>query len=161
MPLSPSLEEFVGFMEEYVVFIEHMIDDESEKLAALNQRDITKIEHNIVVSLANAKKLENLENKRTQLMEQAGFGGLTFSEVIDRAPDEDKGPLRVLFTRFEDAVNEIRFRNNKAMTVARDNLAELDPEAARAAQNMERQPNSQYGKAVGTAGQGNLLEQKV
>lgn len=161
MPFSEGLLGFETFMNEYIRFMEQMIHDESEKLSALNQKDLTKIEHNIVVSLANAKKLENFEQKRQQEMEQLGYGGLTFKEMIDKAPEEARGPLQVLFTRFEHTVQEIKFQNDKAMEVAQDNLALLNPEAALALSHKDKPQNEYERMREKAAGQGGLLEQKA
>lgn len=129
MPVSTTQQEFLTFVEEYTQFLEHMTDDESEKLSALNSRDIGRIERSIATSQANAKQLENYEIKRISLQAKAGYDGLTFTQLVERADPLEQGWLRQLFSRFERSVTEIRFRNDKSMAVARDNMLAIDPEA--------------------------------
>lgn len=162
MQMSQSIADFIAFMEEYVLFVEHMIDDESEKLAAIQEGKLARIEHSIVVSLANAKKLDNFEQRRIALMDKAGFGGMTFSGVINAAPVESVGPLQVLFSRFEKGVVEIKFRNDKAMAVAQDNLISLDPQAVLPQGAGGHRPHNEYERLrEEAANQSNILEKKA
>lgn len=161
MPDSQAWQEFKDFIRDYVEFLEDMANDEGRKLEALSHNDLPQIEHNIVVSLANAKKLENYEHKRIALMESIGMPGKTFSEVLDRAPDEDKASLTGLFTRFEHGVGEIKFRNDKSMDVAHDNLVIMNPDATVLSQGGAK-PHNQYEKIKEEQrNQGGMLEQKA
>ncbi len=129
MPMTQLQQDFVGFMEEYTDFLERMVADENEKLAALSSRELKRIEHSITVSQANAKQLDNYEAKRIALQSGAGFDGMSFRELLDAVPEEQRGPLKWLFARFERSVSEIRFRNDKSMLVARDHMLDIDPAA--------------------------------
>lgn len=160
MPVSGTQQDFLTFVEEYTEFLERMTDDESEKLSALNSRDLERIERSIAVSQANAKRLENYEVKRISMQAKAGYEGMTFDQLIERADPMEQGWLRQLFARFERSVNEIRFRNDKSMAVARDNMLALDPEAALPAGKTPAQ--NPYAKIKKEAGeQTNILETKV
>lgn len=122
-------EKFFGFMEDYTEFLERMVADEDEKLAALNSRELSRIEHSIAVSQANAKRLENLESQRVALQSEAGCADKTFRQLAKEAPAEAQHRIQQLFSRFERNVSEIRFRNDKSMSVARDRMMEIDPES--------------------------------
>ena len=122
-----TYEEFVTFMVEYTAFLGRMKADENSKLAALSSRDLSRIEHSIMVSQANAKQLENYEIKRQTLQAAAGFTGLTFRQLIDQAPLDEHDRLWQLFDCFENNVAQIRFYNDKSMAIARDNMIEIDP----------------------------------
>lgn len=163
MPDSQAWQDFGEFMRDYVDFLEEMANDEGRKLEALSRNDLPQIEHNIVVSLANAKKLENYEHKRLALMESVGMTGKTFGEMLDLAPDEDKASLTGLFNRFEHGVSEIKFRNDKSMDVAHDNLVIMNPEAAILSQGGSvAKPHNQYEKMKEEQrNQGGMLEQKA
>ncbi len=162
MPNQEAISQFIAFMEEYVVFIEKMIDDESEKLLALQTRDLDAIEHSISVSLANAKQMENYEQTRQKLMQSAGFNGLTFNEVIKEVPAKDATACKVLLSRFEKAVQEIQFRNEKSALVAQDNLAEINPQAAQAFHDAgEKAPNQYERIRAQNKAQDTIFEQEV
>lgn len=130
MATAQSREEFVSFMVDYTAFLGRMRSDETEKLSALNSRDIQRIEHSLSVCQANAKQLENYEARRGALQAAAGYGELTFRELIGKAPAEDQDHLWSLFSRFEHNVAEIRFLNDRSMSVARDNMVAVNPESA-------------------------------
>ncbi|NLW80050.1 MAG: hypothetical protein GXY32_11680 [Ruminococcaceae bacterium] len=117
----------MAFMVDYTAFLGRMRADESDKLKALGSKELSRIEHSITVAQANAKQLENYERRREALQTEAGYEGMTFRQVIMHAPKEEQDRLWQLFTRFESNVAEIRFYNDKSMTVARDNMMEKDP----------------------------------
>ena len=123
-------EEFFAFLDQYADFLARMAKDEEEKLRALMSNLLPRIEHAISVAQANAKQVENFELKRTRLQEQAGFGGMTFTEIIEAAPEEEQQSLDAVFRRIQSCVDEIKFHNSKSMRVAHTNMREIDPNAA-------------------------------
>ncbi|MDL2295072.1 hypothetical protein LJC60_10755 [Ruminococcaceae bacterium OttesenSCG-928-D13] len=158
MPSAKAHDEFVSFMVDYTAFLARMRADENDKLAALSSRELSRIEHSISVSQANAKQLGNFEARRQALQAAAGYEGLTFRQLIELAPDEDQDRLWQLFTRFEGSVAEIRFFNDKSMAVARDNMIEIDP----ASVLPSGKGNNPYERIREKQnGQGGILETKV
>lgn len=158
---SHAHEEFVSFMVEYTTFMGRMRADEHEKLAALSSGALARIENSIAVSQANAKQLENYEIRRIALQAAAGYGELSFRELIEVAPPEEQDNLWQLLTRFEGHVAEIRFFNDKSMAVARDNMIEIDPEAVLTGQSGGR-PNNPYERIKDEQnGRMSLMEKKV
>lgn len=129
MPATTAQQDYFTFLEEYTQFLERMTEDESEKLAALSSRDLPRIEQSITVSQANAKRLENYELKRVEIQDKAGYGGCTFAQLLERTDPFEQDWLRQVFDRFERSVSEIRFRNDKSMAVARDNMLAINPDA--------------------------------
>ncbi len=160
MPTATAQHDYVVFMEGYTDFLDRMLKDEGEKLAALSSNELPRIERSIAVSQANAKQLENYEQRRMGLQSAAGYDGLTFRELITKAPEEDKGLLQRLFARFEQDVTEIKHQNHKAMDVARDNMMARDPEAVLAAENESENPYNKMKKASAEQNS-NILEAKV
>ncbi len=129
MAISPIEKEYFAFMGEYSTFLQKMLQDEQNKLSALQSKELANIEQSIVVSQANAKKLENYEAKRLTLQSKAGYGELTFREILDRQENEESRVLRPIYDSFERNVREIRFFNNKSMAVAKDNMQSINPAA--------------------------------
>ncbi len=163
MPTAQAQSEYVGFLHTYMDFLDKMLQDEGEKLKAIQSRELPRIERSIAVSQANAKQLDNYEQRRMELQTDAGFGGMTFRQLIEKAPADEKGALQTLYARFEQAVQEIKFNNDKSMAVARDNLLELDPEAVLAAEHADarQNPYSRIKKTNDENNQNNLLQAKV
>lgn len=158
MPSAFAHEEFVAFMAEYTSFLAVMCADEKRKMCALAGRGLLNIEQGIAKSQANAKQLANLEIKRAALQDAAGFGGMTFKQLIDAAPKDMQQSLWQLFNVFERHVSNIKFYNDKSMAIARDNMVEVDPEAVL---NKRANPNNPYEKLRGKHAGAGLLETKV
>lgn len=134
MPDAKAQQAFYTFMEEYTDFLERMRKDEQERLSALESRNLQRIESTIAVSQANAKQLENYELKRNSVQQNAGLGGLSFKDVVKAVPADAQRGYSVLFDRFARHVSDIRFLNNKCMSVAKDGMLEIDPSAVLPAQ---------------------------
>lgn len=161
MSTSHAHDEFVAFMIEYTTFMGRMRADENEKLAALSSRDLSRIEHSITVSQANAKQLENYEIRRVALQAAAGYENLSFRELIAVAPEEEQDGLWQLFAKFENHVSEIRFFNDKSMAVARDNMIEIDPEAVLVGSQGGKPSNPYERLREEQNGRTSILEKKV
>ncbi len=129
MAISSTQQEYFAFMAEYATFLEHMLDDERNKLLALQSKELPRIEQSIVTSQANAKQLENLETKRLHLQMKAGYNELSFLQILETQDKEELRVLRPLYDSFERNVREIRFFNTKSMAVAKDNMQHLKPGA--------------------------------
>ncbi len=161
MQSSEKHDAFIAFMSDYTDFLSKMCADESNKLAAIASRELVQIEQSITTSQANAKQLQNLEEKRLRLQSEAGYEGMSFRQLIGTAPAVQQDGLWKLFSKFENNVAEIKFFNDKSMAMARDNMVVMDPEAVLAAQGGAK-PNNPYedirSRQEGPSG---LLETKV
>lgn len=161
MAMPQTHEDFVAFMVDYTAFLGRMRADENDKLKALSSRELPRIEHSISVSQANAKQLQNFETRRVAMQAAAGYDGLSFRELIEKTPGNEQDRLWQLFSRFENNVAEIRFFNDKAMAVARDNMIEINPSAVLGAQPGAKATNPYERIKAQQMGQGGVLETKV
>lgn len=48
--------------------------------------------------------LRGLERKQQEIQSQMGFTGLTFREMIDRAPEQEKAELEKAYSRLSDSL---------------------------------------------------------
>lgn len=161
MPNTQAHRAFVVFMADYTDFLCRMCADENDKFASVSSRELPRIEHSITVSQANAKQFENYEARRMALQAAAGYGGMSFRQLIEAAPRQEQDSLWRLFTRFESSVAEIRFFNDKSMAVARDNMIGIDPALVLPGQRGAKISNPYEKIREEQSRQGNLLEAKV
>lgn len=126
---SEQAQELFLFFEKYVSVLYSIVQDEKEKLNSLTSNSLPRIEHAISVAQANAKQIENFEAKRISLQASLGCAGMTLSQITELLPESHAVSIPSLFRQIESYVDEIRFVNEKSMTVARDNMARLNPEA--------------------------------
>lgn len=150
-------DEFYSFLQDYAEFLEDMVKQEQEKLAALVSNELVRIEHSITVQQATAMKFDNMEQKRLKLQAQAGFQGLSFSEIIDQVAVEEQSALQLIFKRIQQALDQIKFYNTKSMNVVRTHI-NLSKTAA------DNQVSQAYGYSKDQEATGpwtSLLEKKI
>ena len=158
MSVSLGYQELVSFFEEYADFTAHMASSETEKLQALISNELPRIEHAIAVAQANAMKLESMELQRTRLQERAGCANMTFSQIIERAPDEEKERLRALFTRIQNCIEDIKQRNDKSVGIASANMRKFNIEITPLSTDVS--PASAYMRVQENRGNNPILETK-
>lgn len=137
--------EFYGFMEEYAGFFEGLVQQEQEKLEALLSNELKDIEQSISAQQAATMRMEKYEKRRMELQNAAGFEELTFRQIIEKAQADQKAPLEALFTRVTQAVDQIKFYNEKSMELVRTNLQLLND-----AVSPEKRQEAQSYQASGT-----------
>lgn len=153
-----GFQGLVSFFEEYADFMAEMAASETEKLQALISNELPRIEHAISVAQANAMKLDNMELQRIRLQERAGCEGLTFSQIIARAPDEEKQRLEALFARIQGCIEDIKQRNDKSVGVANANMRRLNVELSHSGRDAS--PAGAYIRAQENRGDMPILETK-
>ena len=81
-------KRFSAFLGGYVDFLEEMAAGESEKYSALISYNPKRVDKMVSRQQAMNMRLTQLEEQREKEQEAAGFGGLTFSQILARL---DKG----------------------------------------------------------------------
>lgn len=123
-------ESLYEFFEEYSAFLEEMESVQKEKLESVLSGDLPRMERSIKSQQAYAMRLENIENRRIRLQKEAGFADMTFSQIVDNASPEKRNDLRALFSRAQNALSNIKYLNEKALTVAREKLRTIELDVA-------------------------------
>lgn len=130
MLTSEQAQELFVFFEKYVSVLYSIVQDEKEKLNALTSNSLPRIEHSISTAQANAKQIENFEAKRMSLQASMGCAGMTLSQIAELAPETHAVSLPSLFKQMESYIDEIKYVNDRSMSVARENMARLSPARA-------------------------------
>ena len=153
---------FLDFLIEYLVFFNKMVEVEHQKLDALLSNELPRIEHIISLAQATSKELENMENNRMILQEKAGFGGMTFSEILENLEDEEKEEFSNIFQKLQTCISEVKHYNIKSIDIAKTNIMRINPSNPFSAlKNQTTAPNG-YTKEQATAQKkGSILQTKV
>ena len=114
--------EFCAVMEEYTAFLEEAAEREKEKYAALVSYDPKRTDKVVAEQQAANMRLAQLEERRVKAQEAAGWGEMTFRQILEQADDTDRKQLEGLFERFEKAVNDVKYYNGRAIAFANDGL---------------------------------------
>lgn len=160
--VDQSVTDYLGFLQEYNAFLAEMSKSEQEKLQALLSNSLPRIEHALSEMQANAKRMENMEAKRLNLQKKAGLGDLSFSQIIEALPEELRAETAALMHNFERHISDIRFHNEKSMSIAHDRVMIIDPDAL---QDKGEQPStaaeSAYAKVRDLLNNNGILETKI
>lgn len=143
-------------MEGYVEFLEEMAAGEAEKYSAILSYDPKRMDKVVARQQAMNMRLSQLEEQREKEQQEAGIEALTFQEITDQLEGAEKEAFRSIAARFEKAVREIKYFNEKSMTFVQDGLKIMgaDKEAPKA-------PYTHSGKANPEAMGSPLFEAKI
>lgn len=115
-------EKFQTFLQSYVDFLEEMARGEGDKYAAMLTYDHKQMDKIVSQQQAMNMRLGQLEEQREKEQEAAGLGGLSFREILDRLDGAERESFRELSGRFERAILEIKYFNEKSLAFARDGM---------------------------------------
>ncbi len=114
------MEQLMEFLREYTEFFEKMEQKQVEKLGLLMTKELDKIEASTMMQQAMDKQLENLEQRRRTLFQSLGIWGKTLKEIADSVEAGEKKELLELYGRLDGAIGNIKFYNEKAEKLAKD-----------------------------------------
>ena len=101
-------------MQEYIEFLDQMIVLQKKQLEAVLSKQVTVVEKSIASLQTFLLRLEGMEKKRMELQAQAGYGDMTFQQIIAQAPQVQKAELKELFENMEKKISDIGFYNEKS-----------------------------------------------
>ncbi len=152
-----ELDDLMRFMEEYTLFFEQLAAQEADKREALVSNKMPQLERCLSQQQAAVMQMGNLEKEREALLAKAGLSGKTFREIAGGLEGEERSACEAVFNRMEQAVQSIKFSNEKSMAIAQDKLrilAEILPEAKK------RESYTPYGRKGPDAGR-RVFESKI
>lgn len=119
---TKEVTAFLQLLDEYASYLEETGRMEAQKRDALLSNQLEKIQRTLQQQQAVVMQLGNLEKRRAELQQACGFGGLSFRQILAKLPEEEQPHAEAILKRFEAAVQEIRFNNDKAMDIAQDKI---------------------------------------
>lgn len=152
--------QLLAFLKEYNVYLTEVLDAQNEKLEALLSHEVDLIEKSAVQQQAMTLKMQNLEENRAKLQQDAGWAGLTFRQIEEAAPADLQPGFRQCRGEMDRLLEQIQFLNSKAMHLVETNLKVIDlsqPPQGRA----ETQGYTEDGKQRETTDQASLLDSKI
>lgn len=156
--MTAPLAAYVAYMEQYAAFMDSMCDQTRERYQALVSFDAAELNHAMAALQSSVMQLEQMETRRIQMAEEAGYKDLTFRQTIEQAPQEAREPLTALFRRIELAAENVKFMNEKAMDFAKESLGTLAPNAVGEMKNLYAPPA--FAKTQKSAGTASVFEAK-
>lgn len=117
-----ELKAFRDFIGEYTALFEEMAQLGRRQLDSIMARELNDVNDCAVSLQTFIKKLDSMEKKRFEIQKQAGFDGLTFSQIIDKLPADEKDDFRQLFDKLSTCISDVNFYNQKSHEQVRADL---------------------------------------
>jgi len=134
--MNAPLTAYTEYLGQYADFLDTMCEQAGERYHALASFDAARLNHAMAALQSNVMQLEQMETKRIQMAQEAGYPDLTFREMLGQVPEEARSALEPLFRRIELAAANVKFMNEKAMDFAKENLSTLAPGMMGETQNL-------------------------
>lgn len=107
-------QEFYDFLIEYNAFLDQMSEAQKVQLEAVLSRQVNLVEKSIASLQTYLMKLDNMEKRRMELQAVAGFENMTFRQVIEALPNEEKHDFEKAFDEMEKKISDISYYNSKS-----------------------------------------------
>lgn len=123
---NPAFEEFCSTVRSIIRTVSEITALERDKAAAAAQRQHQLLDGYINQEQAAMLKLRGLEKKRSQCMEQSGFGQMTFRQILEAVSPQELEQLSPLFTELMEALKVLTDTKTDTDRLIRSRLRELD-----------------------------------
>lgn len=120
------IEEFHQIVLALIELLKTLMGIEQEKLQAITQNDLEKLDACIKEEQAQVLKLRGLDRKRDLLLVRMGYENLSFQEIIDVLPQEDRAESRRLYNELQKATNDFNSINASVRTALEVNLHNIN-----------------------------------
>lgn len=126
-------ELFYHFMQEYISFLDEMVEVQKTQLEAVLSKQVKQVEKSVATLQTFLMRLDGMEKKRMDLQAKAGYGDMTFSQIIEHTPNDQKQELQAVFEAMEKRVSDISYYNSKSQDKVKLDLQVWDNSSAQSA----------------------------
>lgn len=120
------MDKFKKVILDLIALFEEYLPLEQKKLQAVQMDDVATVETCMTQEQALVLKLRGLEQKREKALEELGWGGKNFSQIVALAPEEEKQELQKLFDDLDRSMSVFKDVNDNAMTTMSLRRRELE-----------------------------------
>ena len=117
-----DLSEFTGVIRRYIEVFDRLIPLEQRKLDVVRQNRVSQLEEIGSKEQAEALAMRGLEQKREKAQEALGFQGLTFQEILEKLPVEQKQDMKALFNELAEKVRAFQSLSDSSRSIMEVNL---------------------------------------
>jgi len=100
-----NMDNFTSLIKEMTEFFDAFQLIEKNKLQAAASNDILELEELMKKEQAEILVLRGFERKQQEIQAQMGCQGLTFKEIIAKAPESDRPELENVYSRLSDSLD--------------------------------------------------------
>ncbi|WP_028829245.1 flagellar export chaperone FlgN [Proteocatella sphenisci] len=100
-----NMDRFTSLIKEMTEFFDAFQLIEKEKLQAAASNDILRLEELMKKEQAEILVLRGFERKQQEIQADMGCEGLTFKEIIEKAPESGRAELENVYSRLSDSLD--------------------------------------------------------
>jgi len=121
-----NINKFINVIKEMADFFDEFQLIEREKLEAVANNNIRKLEECMKKEQAEILVLRGLEKKQTEIQKILGYEGRTFKEIIGLIPETNKNELEIIYSRLSDSLERFRATTDSVKKVIDINLSTIE-----------------------------------
>ncbi len=121
-----NIHDFFKLVAQLINLLKILKSIEENKLSAIREKSLTKLDACIKDEQVQVMKLRGLEKKREQLQTSLGYDSLTFRQIIDLLPGEEKKEAKELFNGLQRATDDFNSINKSVKTALEVNLYSIN-----------------------------------
>ncbi|MCI8599402.1 MAG: flagellar protein FlgN [Lachnospiraceae bacterium] len=128
-----DLTEFTQIIRQLIELFDRMIPLEQKKLEMVSQNQIGFLDDIVKKEQAEVLAMRGLEQKREKAQQKLGFQDLTFQEILERLPEEQRGEQKALFDELSSKVSLFRTITDNSKSIVEVNLHAINKTIAKRA----------------------------
>ncbi len=121
-----DVDLFFNFLLEYIDFYAQIESQSRERLEVLTGYSLAGLEQSIANDQSAIMRAEQMEKRRIELQQAAGYGTLSLREIIDTAEGDDKKELDRIYSKLNELLGNIRFYNARCSKVIEKNIYRIE-----------------------------------
>ncbi len=121
-----DVKKFKEVIWELMTFFDELTALEDEKLRAIAENNLKKLEECMSREQVAIMQLKVLEKHRAQIQAQGGYEGLSFRELLTKLPEEDRTELGMLYNQLADKLIHFNTIADSVRTSIEANLYSID-----------------------------------
>lgn len=120
------MSEFKKIIEQLISLFRQLTKIEEVKLQGAAGNHVGTVEDCVTQQQALLLKLRGLEQARERAQAKAGYAGLQFRQILEKAPDDEREELYRLFDELSREIQMFQEINEDANQILRTNLHMID-----------------------------------
>lgn len=146
-----SLLDFYKLVEELTDLLKILKVIEENKLNAILEKSLIKLDACMKDEQVQVMKLRGLEKKREQLQSDLGYGNLTFKQIIESFQGNEKKEAQKLFNNLQKATHDFNAINHSVKTALEVHLHSINSVLEKAdAKSLQKKKLSKSNQFTGT-----------
>ncbi len=119
-------KQLIQILNDTNSFLKDITALQNKKVDYVIKNNIAGVEECMKNEQAMILKLKGLDKKREQLQKSLGFENMSFREIIDKLPSEEKEEFKKLFDEMQNSLEVYRHTSKTAQNAIEINLHRLD-----------------------------------